>query len=196
MTLKARSNVSAQMPLSAVWVLDVRAYDSDCLYAADTVVVTVTNPASVVTTPTVTNPALGQYRAEVTVNVSGRWVARAVGALGAVDFTALVTPITTGAQMPTITDVDDYMGTHSFSDDDLQEALDAETFNQARVCRVPADYTPDLRSALLRRCQFHLAMKRVQLGVVPGDADRDPLRPGRDPEIRRFEAAYRRLPVG
>ncbi len=109
---------------------------------------------------------------------------------------AYVVQVTTASGMPNVSDLDNYLGTHSYSDDDLAEALDAETDAQRAICRIPAAFPNDLRSALLRRAQFHLAMKRVQLGVIPGDADRDTIRPSSDPEVRRFEKPYRKLPTG
>lgn len=199
MTIKARSSTSVDLPVSGVWVIDVRVYDADGCPADDTVTVTVTIPDGTTATPTVedVDGDPGRYRAQFTVTATGRYVARAVGAAyGAVDFTAWTSAVVAGGGMPAITDLDNYLGNNSWSDDDLAEALDAEAAAQRRVCRIPATYPADLRSALLRRAQFHLAMKRVTLGVIPGDADRDTLRPGFDSEVRRFEKPYRKLPVG
>lgn len=197
MTVKARSGASVDLPVGAVWPIEVRVLDADGCPIADTVTVTVTLPDASTTVPAAEELADGRYRAEYTVGPVGRYVARVTtAASGAADFTAYVTAVVTGAAMPTIADLDDYLGTHSHTDDDLQEVLDAEASAQRDVCRVPAAYPDALRSALLRRSQFHLAMKRVTLGVIPGDADRDALRPGFDSEVRRFEKPYRRLTVG
>lgn len=186
--IKARSSTSVDLPVGGVWVIDVR--------ADDTVVVTVTLPAGGTAEPTVEDRGNGCYRAEYTVGPTGRYIARAVGTSGAVDFTAYVTATVTGTAMPDITDLDDHLKEHSYDDDDLQDALDAEAAAQRRVCNVPAAYSADLRRALLRRAQRALAMKKLKLGVVEPTADSDAVRIGWDSEIRRYEAPYRRLPVG
>ncbi len=197
MTVKARSGTSVDLPVGDVWLIEVRLVDADGCPVADTVTVTVTLPDDSTATPTVEALADGRYRAQYPVTAVGRYVARVTtAAYGAADFTAYVAAVVDGAAMPTIVDVDNYLGAHSFTDDDLQEAIDAEASDQRRVCRVPAVYPAALRSALLRRSQFHLAMKRVTLGVIPGDADRDTIRPGFDSEVRRFEKPYRKLKVG
>lgn len=54
-----------------------------------TVVVTVTDPAGTVTTPTVTNGTAGVYTSSFTCSVVGRWKAKIVGT-GAVQKTATV----------------------------------------------------------------------------------------------------------
>lgn len=189
---------ATELALNGRWVIDACVTDADGKAAADTLTITVTDPAGVTSTPTADDGVtVGSYQAVIPVDQAGRWVAAIVGAAyGAAAATVYVTDVVTAAAMPTVPDLDDYLGTHSWSDDDLAEALDAEASAQRRVCRIPADYPPDLRSALLRRAQFHLAMRRVQLGVIPGDAERDTIRPGFDPEVRRLERPYRKLPVG
>lgn len=188
---------SQDLALDGKWIIDVSVTDPDGLTVSDTLTATVTAPDGTTSTPTAeAGDATGAYRFTVDADAVGRWVAAVVGSEGAAGATAFVMDVVTGAAMPTVPDLDNYLGTHSWSDDDLAEALDAEASAQRRVCRIPAAYPPDLRSALLRRAQFHLAMKRVTLGVIPGDADRDTVRPGTDPEVRRLEKAYRKLPVG
>jgi hypothetical protein len=197
MTVRARSATSVDLPAGDVWAIDVRVLDADGCPVEDTVTVAVTLPDGTSAAPVAESLTLGRYRAEYVVAAVGRYVARVTtAAYGAADFAAYVTAVVTGANMPDIADLGTYLGTHSHSDDDLQEALDAEAAAQRRVCRVPAAYSADLRSALLRRAQFHLAMKRVTLGVIPGDGDRDTIRPGFDSEVRRFERPYRKLPMG
>lgn len=198
MTISARSSSSQTLPVGGVWLIEVRVTDSDGCPATDTVIVTVTLPDDTTDTPTVTEVCTGRYRAEVTVDAVGRYVAGAVGTLGAVDFTAYVAATVAGADMPAIADLDEYLGTHSFTDDQLTDALDAEAAAQRKACRVPAAYSADLRQALLRRCARNLAFRRVPLSVLQGDADAGTTNayPGRDPEVRRLEAPYRRLPVG
>lgn len=192
------SSPGADLPTGGQWIIDVCVEDAYGTPSSDTLTIAVTDPAGAVTTPSSEDgAATGSYRITIPVDQAGRWVATVVGdTYGAAATSAYVAGVVTASGMPNIADLDDYLGTHSWSDDDLAEALAAETDAQRRVCRIPAAYPNDLRSALLRRCQFHLAMKRVQLGVVPGDADRDTIRPGSDPEVRRFERPWRRLPVG
>lgn len=197
MTIKAHSDASVDLAVGAVWPIEVRVTDADGCPAADTVVVTVTLPNGSTATPTVEEVATGAYRAEQTVSAAGRYIARAVGALGAADFTAFVTATVPAADMPDIVDLDAYLGTNSFTDEVLQDALDAEAAAQRKACKVPATYPADLRQALLRRCARNLAMRRIPMAVQQGDADTGALvPPGRDPEVRRFEAPYRKLPVG
>lgn len=193
---KARSSDSQELPVGGVWVLDVRVTDADGCYASDTVTATVTLPNGTTSTPAVTEVSSGRYRAEYPVASVGRYIARMVGsAYGATDFTAYVTATVTAAAMPTIADLDTYLGQHSYSDDELEQALDAEAAAQRKACSVPAAYSDDLRLALLRRAQFALTMKKHQLGFVAG-SDGDVVRPGRDSEVRRYEAPYRRLVTG
>jgi len=190
-------NANQELMTGGRWVVDVYVTDADDLSVPDTLAATVTDPSGTDSAATIEGlTSTGAYRFAVDVPTPGRWVAVVTGTNGVVAATAHVSDVVTGVQMPTVADLDNYLGTHSWSDDDLAEALEAEASNQRRVCRVPAAYPADLRSALLRRAQFHLAMKRVQLGVIPGDADRDTIRPGMDSEVRRFEKPYRKLPVG
>lgn len=191
------NNANQELMTGGRWVVDVCVTDADNLSVSDTLTATITDPSGTGSAATVeTLTPTGAYRFAVPVPAAGRWVAVVTGANGAVAATAFVSDVVTGVQMPTVADLDNYLGSHSWSDDDLAEALEAEASAQRRVCRVPAAYPADLRSALLRRAQFHLAMKRVQLGVIPGDADRDTIRPGMDSEVRRFEKPYRKLPIG
>jgi hypothetical protein len=197
-TIKARSNASADLPVGDVWVIDVRVTDADGCYTSDTVTVTVTLPAGGTATPTVSDLGSGRYRAEYTVGSTGRYVARVVGSVyGATDFTAYVSATVAGTAMPDITDLDAYLKTNSYTDDELQDALDAEAAAQRRACKVPAAYSADLRRALLRRAARALALMRINLDTeVDGETGRLVVPPGLDREIRRYEAPYRRLGVG
>lgn len=197
MTVTARTAPSRSLPVNGLWTIEVRTLDPDGVADDAPVTVTITTPDGGTITPTVESLPDGRSRAEYVVTATGRYVATAsTASSGSADFTAWVDAVVAGEDMPSIADLDDYLGTHSWSDDDLQEALDAEAAQQRNDCLVPAAYPANLRSALLRRAQFHLAMKRVMLGVIPGDADRDTTRIGRDPEIRRLEKGNRRLPTG
>lgn len=187
--MKATTSTSQSLPVSGVWAIGVCADDAP--------VVTVTLPNGSTATPTVEDSS-GHYLVEYTVSTVGRYIARAVGTDGAVDFTAYVTAVVLAAGMPDTDDLDAYLGQHSFTDDELQEALDAEAAAQRAVCRVPAAFPADLREALLRRSARNLAMRQLPLAMVQGDAEAGgaTLLPGRDPEVRRLEAPHRKLTVG
>lgn len=189
-------NPGQNVLVNGQWAIDVDVTDADGVTSEDTLTVTVTDPSGATSNPVAATRSAGGYRITVPIDAPGRWLAAIVGDQGAAAATVYASDVVTGVEMPTVADLDIYLGTHSYSDDDLAEALEAETDAQRGVCRIPAAYPKDLRSALLRRSQFHLAMKRVQLGVIPGDADRDTVRPGTDPEVRRLERPHRRLPTG
>jgi len=99
--------------------------------------------------------------------------------------------------MVTVDDVKDYLGEYSWTDEQIQDALDAETVAQQRVCTVPDDMPADLAEALKRRVQRNLALHAQPLMVIPGAEDSPAaVIPSRDPEVRRLEATHRRMPVG
>lgn len=61
----------------------------------------------------------------------------------------------------------------------------------------PVAYPADLAEAVCRRVARNLALRNVPLAVLQSDAEGGPLTtPGKDPEIRRLEGPYRRLPSG
>lgn len=99
---------------------------------------------------------------------------------------------------PTVVDVKAYLGTNSWTDAEIGDALDAETAAQAKVCRIPDPMPADLAEALKRRVQRNLAMRPLPLAVLQGDAEggSSTVLPGRDPEVRRFEAPHRKLVLG
>lgn len=190
-TIRARSSTSAELPVSGLWVIAVSGGET-----GDEPVVTVTLPGGGTAAPEVTADGYGCYRAEYVVASPGRHIARVVTAShGAVDFTAFVTGAVAAAAMPTITDVGNYLEEHSWSDDQLQDALDAEAAAQRRVCDVPAAYPPDMRQALLRRCWRNLKMRGQPLLTVPGGGENaaDAIAPQNDPEVRRLERPFRKL---
>lgn len=99
---------------------------------------------------------------------------------------------------PTLLDVLDYLGDTSYTDDQVQAALDAEAAAQRRRCRVPADMPADLAEALKRRVARNLAARAVTVvtaQVYEGGSTTTRV-PTVDPEVRRLEADWRRKPVG
>jgi hypothetical protein len=200
MPIRALSSTSVNRNVGGVWDIFVDVRDADDVLVDDEPVVTVTLPDASTATPTVETVTTGVYRVEYIPAAAGRYLARAVApAYGSVDFTAYVVAVTATADLVDLTDVDEYLGVgeHSWSDETLQAALDAEAAAQRAVCRVPAAYPADLREALLRRVARNLAMKRMLLETPRGDAEYGPpILPGRDPEVRRLEAPHRKLVLG
>lgn len=208
MPVRATDPDSVDLPVGGVWSLGVAVTDADGCRIEDTVTVTVTPPTGGPDTPAVTALGNGEYRAVYVTAAAGRYVARATTASnGAADFTAYVTAVVAAAGMPTLIDLRGdpeadpptlgYLKRTSATDEEIQEALDAEAANQRRMCKMPAAYGADLRSALMRRVARHLAMKGIPLAVLLGDAETgSTVPPSQDPEVRRFERPYRRLKVG
>lgn len=82
---------------------------------------------------------------------------------------------------------------------EIANALAAEIAAQGRVVSYPPGGSPDLDEALKRRVVRNLAMRSLTLAVVPGNLDTGagPVRPSlMDPEVRRLERPYPRLPSG
>lgn len=199
MTVFATVSGSVALPVGDVWTFAVRAIDAVGDPVLVLPVVTVTLPDGSVVLPAVSDDDRGCYSAVLVTTLTGRYVARVVAAgYGAADFTAYVGAVVTALGMPTITVLKAYLGTTSFTDAELQDALDAEAASQRRVCRVPADYPADLAQALKRRCARNLNMRKVPLAVLRGDAGAGDATylPARDPEVRRLEAGWRKVVVG
>jgi hypothetical protein len=186
------------LPVGGLWEMVVVAYDDNHVPVDVEPVVTVTLPGGGTASPVPTEEAYG-WRALYEVTTPGRHVARAVvTGYGVAEFVAWVSAIVPAAGMPDVDDVDDYLGDHSWTTEEMQDALDAEAAAQRRCCDIPADYPADLRQALLRRVARNLSMRRVTLSVQRGDNEAGDITilPGRDPEIRRFEKNYPKLGVG
>lgn len=85
----------------------------------------------------------------------------------------------------------------------LSDVLDAEIADQAArirpVYRLAVTnweaFAPALREAVMRRCCRNLAMRKLPLGISETEANSIHIGSS-DPEIRRLEAPYRRMPVG
>lgn len=197
MALGALSSTSVTLPLGGLWSIEVEVRDEDGWLVDEEPAVTVTLPNASTTSPDFENVSTGFYRAEYTVASAGRHVARVTTIDDAVDFVAFAQAVTTAGGMPTIVDVDVYLGDNSWSDPEKQSALDAEAAAQRAVCRVGAVYTADLREALLRRVQRNLAMRKLPLPQPQGDSDNGAaFLPRNDPEVRRLEGPYRKLVIG
>ena len=95
----------------------------------------------------------------------------------------------------TLAETKTYLGTTSWSDPDIQDALDAETAAQDAVCRRLPYYPVDLKQALKRRVARNLALRALPVGIQANDTGATYIA-GRDPEIRRLEAPWRRVSVG
>ncbi|MBM0274131.1 hypothetical protein [Micromonospora tarensis] len=186
--MRAVSSTSVLLPVGGVWQLLV---DAD---TAPSVVVTPPTGDPVPVTPEQTSA--GRWETSYEVTEPGRHVARASLDGAVVDFAGQALEVTAGPVLD-VPKVVAYLGQISATQDTVGDALAAETFAQAAVCRVGAIYPPDLREALLRRVARNLALRGVPLAVLRGDAETgSTVLPGRDPEVRRLEAPHRRLPIG
>ena len=106
---------------------------------------------------------------------------------------------------PTLTDVKAYLGPEaSWTDAELQDALDTETVAQAHHVFFPAEeegdpkpYPADLAEALCRRVQRNLSMRQLPLGYQTVNLEFGPIstRIGSDPEVHRLENPWRQIPV-
>ncbi len=186
-----------ELAVDDLWFIRAAADASDSVLS-----ILVTDPDSDTVVPTVIDGGWS-----VLVAAPGRWMAKVYAAdEGVVYFVANVTAV--GA-LPTLVDLrgtdpdrqdpDDlgYLGDNSFTDAEIQDALDAEADAQRRACVVPAAYPYDLRQALLRRVARNLALRQLPIMVLRGDAEAGSVNiPGRDAEIRRLEAGHRRMVMG
>lgn len=167
---------------------------------AATASLAITKPdgSAVAPAPTLANPETGEYRYDYTPTVVGRYVA--VGSFTGVNAGVVVDVfdvIAVDGSVVALADVKAYLGTTSWTDPEIQGALDAERAAQARVCRID-DYGDDLREALFRRVARNLAARSVPVASFTsfeGGATSTRV-PVTDPEIRRLEAPYRRMVVG
>lgn len=112
------------------------------------------------------------------------------------------------ATIPDLSAVKAYLGSdHSWSDEEIQAALDAQAGDQADKRTIPTDpedptWMPDaLAQALCRRTQVALSLQPVPLGFVEiagGDVSVAPRAgsPSTDPLVRDLELPYKRRFVG
>lgn len=108
--------------------------------------------------------------------------------------------------VPTAVDVAAYLnttpGVQTYEPAAIEQAYLAEKAAQAAVCKVPADdapWSPDLAEALCRRVAVNLAVRKNPNGIEAsaGEFGTAVFRVGgRDAEVRRLEAPYRKRVVG
>jgi hypothetical protein len=199
MSVTVISNPSADVSVGGLWEVAVTVRDADGNLSAIVPDLTITPPDGTPDAPVaMTQLAAGVYRTLVSIDAGGRWIGRAdADTAGVGDVTAWASSPVSGTGMPNLTAVKTYLRETSFTDADIQDALDAEAAAQRDVCRIPANYPTSLRQALLRRVMRNLAMRTLPLAVLESDAEGgDTVLPGRDPEVRRYEGPYRKLIVG
>lgn len=191
---------AAMLAVGGRWALGFVTYDAyGCQSGAVTPTITVTKPDTSTVAVIPVYLGSGLWEAVYTVAAAGRHLAAVATPEDRLDLAAYVDVVTTAAGMPTAADVSVYLGANAgtWSMAEITDALGAERAAQRNRCGERALYPDDLRQALLRRVQRNLAMRRFPLGMTTGDADSGPaMVPGRDPEVRRLEAPYRRLVIG
>lgn len=198
MPVTAVSSASSQRIVGDVWPLVVEVVDLDGTSAGVTPTVTVTLPdgSQASPAPTVESSGWRCYTATYALTVPGRHIAAVTATgVGRADFAVQAVEATPAGRMPQLQDASSYLGAHSYTDDDIQSALDAETDAQRAVCLIPAYYPADLRDALLRRVKRNLAMRRLPLAVQQADAEAgsSTVLPPWDTEVSRLEKPHRRL---
>jgi hypothetical protein len=94
-------------------------------------------------------------------------------------------------------DVSGYRSYTDTSEEDavIESAIAVEASAQAKVCRIGDPYPPDLLEALKRRVMRNLSM-RGQPAIVLRTENGVSFTPTNDPEVRRLESPYRKLPIG
>lgn len=177
--------------------------NTDTTSVPDTITGTVTLPAGsnpATATATVTRESTGIYTVTYTLAAAGQHyltVTVASTTFGNDVLVFEVLAVTGAGTVPDLAAVKTYLGDHSHTDAEISDALAAETQAQRDMCRRPVPYPTPMAQALMRRVARNLALRRMPLAMTQGDADFGPLAiPGRDPEVRRLEAPYRRLVVG
>jgi hypothetical protein len=199
----AVSEQSATLDVGDEWLIVVATLDDDGLSQTATVVVSVTTPSGVTSTPTVDEDDTdATYTARFTTTEAGRHLAVATASgdvVGVVPFTAWATdPADASSLFPDVAAVALYLGDTSWSSTEIGTALDAEAAAQRARCRIPAVYPADLAEALKRRVARNLAARAIPVATFTsfdGQATSSRV-PMLDAEIVRFEAPYRRRKVG
>lgn len=109
--------------------------------------------------------------------------------------------------MSALTDLKAYLETTlegDYSDAVLSNVIEVEIADQANRVRAAYrltilddwnDHPAPLREAITRRCARTLALRKIPLGIVEGEAGATHVY-GKDTEVRRLESPYLRLSVG
>lgn len=166
------------------------------------VAVQVTDPTGDTATPT---PVVvdGEVTISVSLSEAGRYLAVVtITSDGITD----VTPFTAwaeepGGHVPTAEEVLDYLADTQGSSatlETIQEALDAERANQAKVCRIPDTYDADLAEALKRRVARNLAARAVPIAQITTFEGGQMVNrvPRTDPEVVRLEGPFYKVAFG
>lgn len=189
-------SVSGDTLVYEVLVTDI---DDDATSAA-TPVITVTPPTGALVHPSATNTGTGLYQFTYLLAAAGRHIVAAAAAdpYGMATTAVYAESVVTSAGMPNLAEVQGYLRQYSWDDVQIQDALDTEAAAQRAKLRPSALYTADVRGALKRRVARHLAMRGIPLAVLTGDGEGNgpQILPGRDPEVRRLEAPYRKIKFG
>lgn len=190
------SGDSVELYEGSRWVLVVRVTDDSGSGVETVPSITAVFPDGDTESASSENLGNGFYRAAVNVGGPGIYVATVlVENYGVTAFRANVIGLDDPfANMPGLAAVKAYIGATSTGDAVIQDALDAETQAQMDCCRIPVVYPATLGQALKRRVARNLALRRIPLAVLQGDAESGSLTlPGSDPEVRRLERPYRKL---
>jgi hypothetical protein len=201
MTVTVISADSAEVSVGGLWEVAVTVRDPDGALTSTVPDLTVTPPDGTPDAPVaMTQVAAGVFRTLVTIDAAGRWVARADADGAVADVAAWAASPTPGTGMVVLADLTGaggYLRNTSFTDAEVQDALDAEAQAQRDCCTIPAVYPASLREALLRRVQRNLAMRSLPLAYQQGDAEGgDTVLPGWDIEIKRYERRYPKVTIG
>lgn len=181
-----------------VWVIGLT------VESGSTVAVTVTNPSGSTSSPTPV-VADGSVTISVPLTEEGRYLAVVtVTSDGVPDVTAYaIYAETPGGKVPGLEEVRAYLtgvSDYDTSQDDatIRDALIAETAAQAKVCKIPADYPPNLGQALKRRVARNLAARGVPIAQITSfDGGQQASRvPRVDNEVERLEGPYRKVVFG
>lgn len=137
----------------------------------------------------------GRYLFSYQVTAVGRYIAEIAGTEFSTRFiSAHALAVTSESEMPVVGDAVAYMGITP----DLgvvEELFEAEKAAQRARCSIPAAYPPDLRLALLRRTKRAYEM-RQNTTASDSDTPFTGFVPNNDPEVRRYEAPYRKVVLG
>jgi hypothetical protein len=193
---------NAAVIVGSTWVVEFYTTDLYGFLGDSEPVVTVTLPDGTTDVPDFTaGTENGVYQVRIDIPKSGRYIAAISSSYTDTKYvSAEALPVTSENEMPTAGDVLMYLGRDGEPDDswsvqEVNRALAAERSAQARRCRIPATYPPDLRQALLRRVQRALALSQ-QPRIAGFDDGEAPILPTNDPEVRRLESPYKKVILG